>query len=105
MTVTENTTKNRSHAPCFEHHSPSGEANGKWVTCEECVQNLWTIDNLASDLKDIADWPGSDDGHDDISRLLRSFTSIVEIARKDNTPELIARDLGDFLEARQNRMN
>lgn len=53
----------------------------------------------------MADWPGSDDGHDDISRLLRNLASIVEIAKRDDTPELIARDLGDFLEARQNRMS
>ncbi len=103
MTVTEDTARDRGYAPHFEHSS--SEINGKWIICQECAQNLLTINNLAADLRDMADWPGSDDGHDDISRLLRSFTSIVEIARKDNTPELIARDLGDFLEARQNRMS
>ena len=91
----------RFNAPYFEH-SPPARDNGKWVTCAECVQNIWTIDQLATDLKDMANWPGSSDGHYDISLLLRSFASIVEIAKQDDTPEVIARDLGDFLEERQN---
>ena len=102
MTVTEN----RAYAPYFEH-GPARDENGnldytKVAICGECVQNLWTIDQLATDLKDMANWPGSGDGHYDISLLLRSFTSMVGIAKQDDTPEVIARDLGDFLEVRQN---
>ena len=102
MTVTEGTATNRGYAPYFEHAPPARDS-GKWVTCQECVQNLWTIDQLATDLKDMANWPGSNNGHEDISLLLRSFASIVEIAKADDTPEDIARDLGDYLEARQNQ--
>ena len=103
MTVTEN----RAYAPYFEH-GPTRDENGnldytKVAICGECVQNLWTIDKMAADLKDMANIPGSSDGHYDIGLLLRSFVSIVETAKEDGTPEVIARDLGHFLEARQNQ--
>ena len=100
MTVTADTARDRVYAPHFEH-SPPDEANGEWVMCQECVQNLRTIDTLAADLKDMADWPGSGDDHHDVGLLLRSFASIVEIAKQDETSELIARDLAKFLEARK----
>ena len=99
MTVTAATAKDRGYAPYFEH-SP-GEANSEWGMCPECVLNLWTIDNLATDLKVMADWPGSSDDHHDVGLLLSSFASIVEVAKQDETPELIARDLAKFLEARK----
>lgn len=98
-TVTAATTKDRGYAPYFEHSR--GEANGEWTMCPECVLNLWTIDNLAADLRDMAKWPGSSDDHHDVGLLLRSFASIVEIVKQDETPELIARDLAKFLEARR----
>ena len=102
MTVTDDTATDRGYAPYFEHSS-SAHDNGEWVTCQECVQNLWTIDNLAAELKDMANWPGSDDGHDDVGFLLKCFQTIMEIAKQDETPELIARDLDGFLEARHNK--
>lgn len=102
MTVTDATATHRGFAPYFEHSS-SARDYGEWVTCQECVQNFWTIDNLAADLKAIANWPGSDDGHNDVGLLLKSFQTITEIAKQDDTPERIARDLDGFLEARQNK--
>ena len=100
MTATAATAKDRGYGPHFEH-APTGEATSEWGMCPECVLNLWTIDNLAADLRDMADWPGSSDDHDDVGLLLSSFASIVEIAKQDETPELIARDLAEFLEARK----
>lgn len=100
MTVTDDTATNRGYAPYFEHSS-SG-ANGEWVTCQECIQNLLTIDNLAADLKAMANWPGSDDGHEYLGWLLGSLVAAVEIAKTDGSPELIGRDLDGFLAARQN---
>ena len=73
------------HGPHWEHTVPVG-ANGfrdhqapavKCIRCEGWASDIIT---MAVTLLRWADWPGSDDAHDDVGRLIDGLKSIVALA-------------------------
>ena len=82
----------RGHGPHWEHSIPIG-ANGlrdhqaPAIKCVRCEGWASDIISIAATLLRWADWPGSDDAHDDVGRLIDGLKSIVALAEAtDITP-------------------
>ena len=91
----------RGFGPHWEHVAPTG-ANGfpnhqaPSIKCTQCEGWAADISTMAAKLSKWADWPGSDDDHDDMGRLIDGLKGIVALVGTHSIEE-VGYLMGDVL--------